>query len=92
MAVIVGVGGLQNWPELVNAFTTFLESNDKNSLEGALDALYKVWSSCSAEPITLQASGCCAGLPQESSALHKVDLSLHRPCQGMFHVALKYEN
>lgn len=42
VAVIVGVGGLQNWPELIAAFTTSLESNDKNSLEGALDALYKV--------------------------------------------------
>ncbi len=45
MAVIVGVGGLQNWPELIATFTTCLESNDKNSLEGALDALYKVSSS-----------------------------------------------
>ena len=42
VAVIVGVGGLQNWPELIAAFTTCLESNDKHSLEGALDALYKV--------------------------------------------------
>lgn len=42
VAVIVGVGGLQNWPELIRALTSSLESNDKNSLEGSLDALYKV--------------------------------------------------
>lgn len=42
VAVIVGLGGLQNWPELISTFNTSLESNDKNSLEGALDALFKV--------------------------------------------------
>lgn len=42
VAVIVGIGGLQDWPELIAAFTLCLESNEKNSLEGALDALYKV--------------------------------------------------
>lgn len=42
VAVIVGVGGLQNWPELIRALTSSLESNDKNSLEGSLDALFKV--------------------------------------------------
>lgn len=41
VAVIVGVGGLQNWPELIQSLTTSLESNDRNSLEGGLDALYK---------------------------------------------------
>lgn len=46
VAVIVGVGGLENWPELLAAFASCLESNDKNSLEGALDALYKVCSLC----------------------------------------------
>lgn len=45
VAVIVGVAGLQNWPELLSTFTSCLESNDKNSLEGALDALYKVCAS-----------------------------------------------
>lgn len=42
VAVIVGVGGLPTWPELLSAFVQCLESNDPNSLEGALDALYKV--------------------------------------------------
>ena len=41
VAVIVGVGGLPTWPELLSAIVRCLESNDKNSLEGALDALYK---------------------------------------------------
>ena len=42
VAVIVGVGGLPTWPELLSAIVHCLESNDPDSLEGALDALYKV--------------------------------------------------
>lgn len=42
VAVIVGVGGLPTWPELLSAMATCLESNDPDALEGALDALYKV--------------------------------------------------
>lgn len=42
VAVIVGVGGLPTWPELLMSFVQCLESNDHNALEGALDALYKV--------------------------------------------------
>ena len=42
VAVIVGVGGLTTWPELLSAIVRCLESNDPASLEGALDALYKV--------------------------------------------------
>ena len=42
VAVIVGVGGLPTWPELLSSIVRCLESNDKDSLEGALDALYKV--------------------------------------------------
>ena len=42
VAVIVGVGGLPTWPELLSAIVQCLESNDPDSLEGALDALYKV--------------------------------------------------
>ena len=42
VAVIVGVGGLPTWPELLSAIATCLESSDPNALEGALDALYKV--------------------------------------------------
>ena len=53
VAVIVGVGGLQNWPELLGTFTACLDSGDKNSLEGALDALYKV---SAAETCTCAAS------------------------------------
>lgn len=42
MAVIVGVGGLQNWPELLVAILNCLDGTEKTHLEGALDALYKV--------------------------------------------------
>jgi transportin-1 len=42
VAVIVGVGGLPTWPELLMSLVQCLESNDRNALEGALDALYKV--------------------------------------------------
>ena len=41
VAVIVGVGGLPTWPELLSAIAACLESNDPDALEGALDALYK---------------------------------------------------
>lgn len=44
IAVIVGQGGLNTWPELVAACVQSLEGTDLNALEGALDALYKVWS------------------------------------------------
>lgn len=44
VAVIVGVGGLPTWPELLMSIVQCLESNDPNALEGALDALYKVCS------------------------------------------------
>ena len=46
VAVIVGVGGLPTWPELLSAIVRCLESNDPDSLEGALDALYKVLPCC----------------------------------------------
>lgn len=42
VAVIVGVGGMPTWPELLMSIVQCLESNDPNALEGALDALYKV--------------------------------------------------
>lgn len=42
VAVIVGVGGLPTWPELLMSFVQCLESSDPDALEGALDALYKV--------------------------------------------------
>ena len=56
VAVIVGVGGLPTWPELLSAIVHCLESNDPDSLEGALDALYKVslgpaWSSASGQAV-----------------------------------------
>lgn len=42
VAVIVGVGGLQTWPDLLATILRCLDSNDQNLLEGGLDALYKV--------------------------------------------------
>ena len=46
VAVIVGVGGMPTWPELLMSIVQCLESNDPNALEGALDALYKVRILC----------------------------------------------
>ena len=54
VAVIVGVGGLPTWPELLMSFVQCLESNDPNALEGALDALYKVSAALNVTPATLR--------------------------------------
>lgn len=42
IAVIVGLGTLKTWPELVPACVQGLEGSDINALEGSLDALYKI--------------------------------------------------
>ncbi|KAL0043428.1 hypothetical protein WJX79_004487 [Trebouxia sp. C0005] len=42
IAVIVGLGSLKTWPELVPACVQGLEGSDINALEGCLDALYKI--------------------------------------------------
>lgn len=42
IAVIVGLGTLTTWPELVPACVQGLEGSDINALEGSLDALFKV--------------------------------------------------
>eukprot|EP00884_Botryococcus_braunii_P019984 jgi/Botrbrau1/666/Bobra.0161s0050.1 len=62
VAVIVGVGGLPTWPELLSAFVQCLESNDPNSLEGALDALYKIVEDT---PVQLETS--VPGAPEKPS-------------------------
>ena len=45
ISVIVQQGRIFSWPELLQALLNCLESNDLNHMEGALDALSKVWSS-----------------------------------------------
>ena len=42
IAVIVGLGTLKTWPELITACVQGLEGSDINALEGSLDALFKV--------------------------------------------------
>lgn len=42
IAVIVSLGTLKTWPELISACVQSLEGSDLNALEGSLDALYKV--------------------------------------------------
>ena len=42
IAVIVSLGTLKTWPELITACVQSLEGSDLNALEGSLDALYKV--------------------------------------------------
>ena len=54
VAVIVGVGGLPTWPELLMSFVQCLESSDPNALEGALDALYKVGAAKHMTPAVLR--------------------------------------
>lgn len=45
VSVLVQIGGIAGWPELLQAIVSFLDSNDLNHMEGAMDALSKV--SCS---------------------------------------------
>ena len=54
VAVIVGVGGLQSWPDLLATLLTCLDSNDRNLLEGGLDALYKASPSTAHPQIRLK--------------------------------------
>lgn len=42
ISVIVQLGGIQGWPELLQALVSCLDSNDLNHMEGAMDALSKV--------------------------------------------------
>lgn len=42
VSVIVQLGGILGWPELLQAVITCLDSNDLNHMEGAMDALSKV--------------------------------------------------
>lgn len=45
ITVIVQLVGVVGWPELLQALLTFLDSSDLNQVEGAMDALSKVWLS-----------------------------------------------
>ncbi|KAL6211175.1 hypothetical protein ACLB2K_016402 [Fragaria x ananassa] len=42
ISVVVQLGGVLGWPELLQALVTCLDSNDVNHMEGAMDALSKV--------------------------------------------------
>ncbi|KAJ7001521.1 transportin-1-like isoform X2 [Populus alba x Populus x berolinensis] len=42
ISVIVQLGGISGWPELLQAVITCLDSNDLNHMEGAMDALSKI--------------------------------------------------
>lgn len=64
VAVIVGVGGLPTWPELLSAIVACLESDDPDSLEGALDALYKI---CEDTPVQLESE--VPGAPDRPSSV-----------------------
>lgn len=41
ISVLVQLGGVINWPELLNTLVKCLDSNDLNHMEGAMDALSK---------------------------------------------------
>lgn len=42
ISVVIQLGGILGWPELLQALVTCLDSNDVNHMEGAMDALSKV--------------------------------------------------
>lgn len=42
ISVVVEIGGVAGWPELLQALVNCLDSNDLNHMEGAMDALSKV--------------------------------------------------
>lgn len=42
VSVVVQLGGISGWPELLQALVSCLDSNDLNHMEGAMDALSKV--------------------------------------------------
>lgn len=42
LSVVIQLGGILGWPELLQALVTCLDSNDVNHMEGAMDALSKV--------------------------------------------------
>ncbi|KHF99699.1 Transportin-1 [Gossypium arboreum] len=42
ISVVVQLGGILGWPELLQAFINCLDSNDLNHMEGAMDALSKI--------------------------------------------------
>ncbi|KAL3146894.1 hypothetical protein ABBQ38_014866 [Trebouxia sp. C0009 RCD-2024] len=58
IAVIVSLGTLKTWPELITACVQSLEGSDLNALEGSLDALYKI-----CEDVPKQLDEEVAGLP-----------------------------
>lgn len=43
ISVVVQLGGVLGWPELLQALVNCLDSNDVNHMEGAMDALSKVY-------------------------------------------------
>ncbi|KAK8958597.1 Transportin-1 [Platanthera guangdongensis] len=42
ISVIVQLGRVLGWPELLQALVHYLDSNDLNHMEGAMDAIYKI--------------------------------------------------
>ncbi|XP_020966627.1 transportin-1 isoform X3 [Arachis ipaensis] len=42
ISVVVQLGGVSGWPELLQALVTCLDSNDLSHMEGAMDALSKI--------------------------------------------------
>lgn len=42
ISVVVQLGKIHGWPELLQALVQCLDSNDSNHMEGAMDAIYKI--------------------------------------------------
>ena len=82
IAVIVGLGGLSSWPELVAACVQSLEGSDTNALEGSLDALYKVgWRT----ELTIFGNALCSiivckGVMQHVLGLYSLGLLIYTWC------------
>ncbi|KAM7258081.1 hypothetical protein ACFE04_013822 [Oxalis oulophora] len=70
-SVLLQLGGVPSWPELLQAFVNCLETNDLNHMEGAMDALSKI---CEDAPQLLDED--VPGLPQ-----HPINIFLPRLLQ-----------
>ena len=53
ISVVVQLGGVLGWPELLQTLVSCLDSNDVNHMEGAMDALSKVYPTSLVNGLTL---------------------------------------
>ncbi|CAK7329453.1 unnamed protein product [Dovyalis caffra] len=64
ISVVVQLGGILGWPELLQALITCLDSNDLNHMEGAMDALSKFVMLMNADKEKNAYKNICEDIPQ----------------------------